>query len=51
MALHRLASAEAEVALEETRIKRYALRADGPGEVLDVHVEARRDGRRRARRW
>jgi HlyD family secretion protein len=39
MALHRLASAEAEVALEETRIKRYALRADSPGEVLHVHFE------------
>src|SRR5204863_1301283 len=39
MALHRLASAEAEVALEETRIKRYELRADSPGEVLQVHFE------------
>jgi len=39
MALHRLASAEAEVALEETRIKRYALRADSLGEVLHVHFE------------
>ena len=39
MALHRLAAAEAEVALEETRIKRYTLRADGPGEVLHVHFE------------
>ena len=39
MALHRLAAAEAEVALEDTRIKRYALRADSPGEVLHVHVE------------
>jgi len=39
MALHRLASAEAEVALEETRVKRYALRADSPGEVLHVHFE------------
>ena len=39
MALHRLASAEAEVALEETRLQRYALRADGPVEVLQVHFE------------
>jgi len=39
MALHRLASAEAEVALEETRLGRYALRADSPGEVLHVHFE------------
>src|SRR4029079_15309668 len=39
MALHRLAAAEAEVALEDTRIKRYALRADSPGEVLEVHFE------------
>jgi HlyD family secretion protein len=39
MALNRLASAEAEVALEETRIKRYALRADSPGEVLHKHFE------------
>src|SRR4029079_11856974 len=39
MALHRLASAEAEVALEETRLQRYALRADNPGEVLQVHFE------------
>jgi HlyD family secretion protein len=39
MALHRLAAAEAEVALEDTRIKRYALRADNPGEVLHVHFE------------
>jgi HlyD family secretion protein len=39
MALHRLASAEAEVALEETRLQRYALRADGAGEVLQVHFE------------
>jgi HlyD family secretion protein len=39
MALHRLAAAEAEVALEDTRIARYALRADNPGEVLHVHFE------------
>jgi len=39
MALHRLASAEAELALEETRIKLYALRADSAGEVLQVHFE------------
>ena len=39
MALHRLAAAEAEVALEDTRIQRYALRADNPGEVLHVHFE------------
>jgi len=38
-ALHRLASAEAEVALENNRIERYALRADSPGEVLHVHFE------------
>jgi HlyD family secretion protein len=38
-ALHRLASAEAELALEETRLQHYALRADGLGEVLQVHFE------------
>jgi HlyD family secretion protein len=39
IALHRLASAEAEVALEDNRLQRYALRAGGPGEVLQVHFE------------
>jgi HlyD family secretion protein len=39
IALHRLASAEAEVALEDNRLQRYALRADRPGEVLQVHFE------------
>jgi len=37
--LRRLERSGAELALEETRIRRYELRADSPGEVLQVHFE------------
>ena len=38
-AAHRLEAAESELALEDERLRRYLLRADRDGEVLEVHPE------------
>jgi HlyD family secretion protein len=38
-ALHRLEAAESAEKLEEERLRRHALRADQPGEVLEVHLK------------